>query len=151
MAGLWGGSRLSCRWPPSCWVLMQENNTGTNPTTSAPHSWPNHLQKASPPNTIIWGVSFQPMNLGEGHTCSGYVLSHFSRFWLFATPWVVSSVHARILKWVAISSSRGSSRPRDQTWISCLLHWQVSSLPLSHQVPPCCCRWHSLTLFFMTE
>ena len=34
-----------------------------------------------------------------------------------------SSVHgllqARILEWVAISFSRGSSRPRDQTWVSC--------------------------------
>ena len=41
-----------------------------------------------------------------------------------------SSVHgifqARILEWVAISFSRGSSRPRDRT------HWQVDSLPLSH-------------------
>ena len=46
-----------------------------------------------------------------------------------------ASVHgifqARILEWVAISSSRGSSRPRDQTWVSCdsrnsrriLYHW----------------------------
>ena len=35
-----------------------------------------------------------------------------------------SSVHgilqARILEWVAISSSRGSSRPRAQTWVSVL-------------------------------
>ena len=35
-----------------------------------------------------------------------------------------SSAHgifqARILEWVAISSSRGSSRPRDQTRISCI-------------------------------
>ena len=35
-----------------------------------------------------------------------------------------SSVHghlqARILEWVAISSSRGSSQLRDQTWISCI-------------------------------
>ena len=35
-----------------------------------------------------------------------------------------SSVHgilqARILEWVAISSSRGSSQPRDQTCISCI-------------------------------
>ena len=34
-----------------------------------------------------------------------------------------SSVHgilqARILEWVAIPFSRGSSRPRDQTWVSC--------------------------------
>ena len=46
-----------------------------------------------------------------------------------------SSVHgillARILEWVSMSSSRASSRPRDQTCISCLLHWQVSSLPLA--------------------
>ena len=35
-----------------------------------------------------------------------------------------SSVHgilqARILDWVAISFSRGSSLPRDQTWVSCI-------------------------------
>ena len=35
-----------------------------------------------------------------------------------------SSVHgillARILEWVAIPFSRGSSQPRDQTWISCI-------------------------------
>ena len=40
-----------------------------------------------------------------------------------------SSVHemlqVRILEWVAISSSRGSSPPRDQTCMSSLLHWQV--------------------------
>ena len=44
---------------------------------------------------------------------------------------------ARILEWVAISSSRRSFRPRDQTSISCsLLHWQVGSLPLSHVGSP---------------
>ena len=35
-----------------------------------------------------------------------------------------SSVHgilqARILEWVAISFSRGSSRTRDRTWVSCI-------------------------------
>ena len=30
-------------------------------------------------------------------------------------PWLLQ---ARILEWVAISFSRGSSRPRDQTWVS---------------------------------
>ena len=48
-----------------------------------------------------------------------------------------SSVHGisqtRILEWVAVSSSRGSSQPRDQTWVFCLLHWQAGSLSL---VPP---------------
>ena len=46
-----------------------------------------------------------------------------------------SSVHgmlqARVLEWVAMSFSRGSSQPRDQTCVSCLLHWQAGSLPLT--------------------
>ena len=46
---------------------------------------------------------------------------------VFATPWTVcslpgSSIHgifqARVLEWVSISFSRGSSQPRDQTWVS---------------------------------
>ena len=45
-----------------------------------------------------------------------------------------SSVHgilqARILEWVAVCSSRGSSWPRDQI-LFCLLHWQAGSLPLA--------------------
>ena len=44
-----------------------------------------------------------------------------------------SSVHGilrpGILEGAAISSSRGSSRPRDQTSVPCLLHWQARSLP----------------------
>ena len=47
-----------------------------------------------------------------------------------------SSVHeipqARILELVAMSSSRGSSRPRDQTVsLMRLLHWQAGSLLLA--------------------
>ena len=47
-----------------------------------------------------------------------------------------SSVHgilqARTLEWVAMPSSRGSSRPRDGNCLSyvCLLHWQAGSLPV---------------------
>ena len=48
-----------------------------------------------------------------------------------STPWDPmdcsrpgSSVHgifqARILEWVAISFSRGTSQPRDRTWVSCV-------------------------------
>ena len=46
-----------------------------------------------------------------------------------------SSVHgilqARILKCVALPSSRESSQPRNRTRVSCLLHWQVGPLPLA--------------------
>ena len=48
-----------------------------------------------------------------------------------------SSVHrilqARTLEWVAMVSSRASSQPRNRIHVSCLPHWQASSLPL---VPP---------------
>ena len=44
---------------------------------------------------------------------------------------VYGILQARILERVAMPSSRRSSRPRDQTHISCLLHWQVGSLPLA--------------------
>ena len=38
------------------------------------------------------------------------------------TQWTVAYEisQARILEWVAISFSRGSSQPRDQTWVSCI-------------------------------
>ena len=54
-----------------------------------------------------------------------------------------SSVHgifqARILEWAAISSARGSSHPRDWTYVSCiscfasrqiLYHWAIREAPL---------------------
>ena len=54
-----------------------------------------------------------------------------------------SSVHgipqARILEWVAISSSRASSRPQGSKLpLLHLLHCQVDSLPLHHQLKLCC-------------
>jgi len=51
-----------------------------------------------------------------------------------------SSVHgilqARVLEWVVMLSSRGSFQPRDQTQVSCLLHWQAGSLPLGPSGKP---------------
>ena len=58
------------------------------------------------------------------HVC---VLNHFSHAQLSATPWTIppgSSVYgilqARILDWVASPSSRGSSLPRDCTYLMSL-------------------------------
>ena len=75
---------------------------------------------------------------------------------LFLTAWaaahVDSSVHG-IFQWVAISYSRGSSQPRDQTLLS-LLHWQVEPLshlrsPLSSNIPfpPPSSPWHRHSTF----
>ena len=37
--------------------------------------------------------------------------------------------HARVLEWVAISFSRGSSRPRDRTWVSRIVGRHLPSEP----------------------
>ena len=55
------------------------------------------------------------------------MLSRFSRVQFFVILWTAARqapVHgilrARILEWVAMPFSRGSSRPRDQTHVSCI-------------------------------
>ena len=55
--------------------------------------------------------------------CCAQSLSHVR---LFVTPWTVSHqaplsmgiLQARILEWVAMPSSRGTSQPRDRTQVS---------------------------------
>ena len=72
----------------------------------------------------------------KSDTC-GMLTLVLSRVWLFWNPEDCSppgsSVHgilqARILGWVAISFSRGSSRPRDGTWVSCLAGWFFTTEP----------------------
>ena len=59
----------------------------------------------------------------SGHkVCMEVKVKSLCHVWLFVTPWTVSSIHgifqARVLEWVAISLSRGSSWPRDWTWVS---------------------------------
>ena len=51
-----------------------------------------------------------------------YTWKSLSHVWLFATPWTIQSMEfqARILEWVAFPFSRGSSQPRDWTWVSCI-------------------------------
>ena len=57
--------------------------------------------------------------------CCAKSLSHVR---LFSTPWIVAHqaplsmgiLQARILEWVAMPSSRGSSQPKDRTQVSCI-------------------------------
>ena len=76
--------------------------------------------------------------------CSG--IQSLSHFRLFVAAWTVcslpgSSVHgisqARILEWVVISFSRGSSQPRDGTQVSC-----VSCIV--RQILYCCTTWEAI-------
>ena len=77
---------------------------------------------------LVWRCLLQARGLWMSclslHVC---LLTHFSGVWLFATPWTAVRqaalslwiLQARILEWIAMPSSRGSSWPRDQTHVSC--------------------------------
>ena len=82
---------------------------------------------------LTWRVPWreEPGRLQPVHMC---MLSRFSHVQLFATPWTVAGqaplsmgiLQARILEWVAMPSSRGSSQPRDQTrdfYVSSIGRW----------------------------
>ena len=110
-------------------------------------SWYSRLLKFS----VICNVQFNFFLLFKflvscSHTCHvcACMLSCFICVWLFVTldcSLPGSSVHgifqARILEWVAMSSSRGSSRPRDWTcvsWVSVIAsgfftHWTTWEAP----------------------
>ena len=69
-------------------------------------------------------------------------MNSLSRVPLFATPWTVANqaspsmgfFQTRILEWVAISFSRGSSRPKDRTWV--YPYCRQTLYHLSHQGSP---------------
>ena len=51
----------------------------------------------------------------------------FGNVWLFVIPWTIAhqaplsmEFQARILEWVVIPFSRGSSQPRNRTWVPCI-------------------------------
>ena len=68
-----------------------------------------------------------------------FVLSHFSRVWLFATLWTVahqaplSVGFSRQDYWSGLPCRSPGAVPDPEIKPSCLLHWQAGSLPL---VPP---------------
>ena len=83
--------------------------------------------------------------LGSWEICM--LLSRFRCVQFFATPWTVARqaplsmgiLQARILEWVAIPFSRGSSQPRDGTcvfYVSCIGRQVLH--PLSHMSPVTC-------------
>ena len=79
-----------------------------------------------------------------------YVACVLNHVWLLETPWTaacqtplsIQFFQARILEWVAISS-KGSSQPRDQTWVHCvsctdrqiLYHWATQEAHYMYITP----------------
>ena len=113
-----------------CLIIHTHRYTHTSSNSfyhpSQQHTW-SLIQKNSSTNdggyelTISW---WQSRNFQRNFRCACML----TRVQLFVTPWIVahqrSSVHgisqARIPEWVAMSSSRGSSPPRNRTWVSCI-------------------------------
>ena len=68
-----------------------------------------------------------------------------SHVWLFATPGTVAhqaplSLRFSRQEWVAISSSRGSSWPKDWTWVSCIAG-RFSTIWATREAPALWGQW----------
>ena len=97
-------------------------------------------------NSIIWGYKFwysSNFPVSFFIWTFSYEGKSLSRVQFFATPWTVAhqeSVHgilqARVLEWVAISFSRGSSWPRDRTQVSCIVG-RCFNLWATREAPRC--------------
>ena len=119
-------------------------------TNSLPLALPGKPQVSHPTVLQILSIHHQLMttskrNQGDDNACinvnigGGIRMCMLSCVWLFATPWTgahqpplsMGFPMAKILEWIAISFSRVSAWPRDQTYISCvscigrqiLYHW----------------------------
>ena len=77
-----------------------------------------------------------------------FLIAVLCRVWLFATPWTAAHraplsmgiLQARILKWAAISSSRGSSWPKDWIQVFCIADGWIL-YHLSHEGSPRIPEW----------
>ena len=97
-------------------------------TLNSCHTWQSWISPGqhSPgfASTFVYSITM--------HLC---ILSRFSRVRLFVTlrsppgSSVLGILQTRILEWVAMPSSRGPSRPRNQTCVSLSLTLQVGSWP----------------------
>ena len=120
----------SSSWPQPCdpqgVCTLGSNTSSLLGKCSVSHPHPPQPWLSSPGIILTW--------LLVGTACARPVLSRFSDVQLCVIPMdgspPGSSVHdilqASILEWVAILSSRGSSRPRDRTCtsqVSCISEW----------------------------
>jgi len=97
-----------------------------------------HRTQALTTGASLWSRCPSPLGWLALLTC---VCQSFSGVWFFVSPWPVAHQaplsmefsQTRIVEWVAISYSRGSSQPRDVTWVSCIAGRLYG---LSHQGSP---------------
>ena len=82
---------------------------------------------------------------GQAHGPTRAMLTHLSHVRLFVTLWIVacqaplSTGFSRQEYWSRLPcppGTRKSSQLKDETQVSCLLHWQVGSLPIASPWTP---------------
>ena len=82
-----------------------------------------------PSNSLVWKEKMKYYSFNAvwwKYICISKCCAVLSHVWLFATPWTITRqappsmgiLWARILEWFAMPSSRGSSKPRNQTQVS---------------------------------
>ena len=111
-----------------------------------------------PPGHLL--VQYLTSGQNNSNSCQSGLLFSLSCVRLFCDPMDCSLpgssapgiLQARILEWVARSSFRASSRPRESNpCLSCLLHWQASSLPLGPSGKPLKVDYLSLVLPWLPQ
>ena len=117
------------------WVAMPSSrdlpNAGIEPCLLCLPHWQAGSLSPVPPGKPLWAclcvhakLLQSCLTLGNPTDCSPQG-SSFHGVLQASTP-----------EWVAMPSSGGSSQPRDQTRVSCLLHWQEFSLPVAPPMRP---------------
>ena len=131
---------ITAEWMNKLWYILiietiQQWNKWTIASLKNMAKFPRQNKELKTSNTSICCV------------CVCVCVCALSCVWLFVNPmdYILpgSSVHgifqARILEWVATSSSRGSSLIHElNPCLLCLLFWKVNSLPLCHTGSPMC-------------
>ena len=98
-----------------CHILLQE--------VPQPRDWTHVSCISCISRQVLYQLSYQ---LGPNRLITSMCVSQ-SHVWLFVTPWIKpfmfplpGILQARILEWIVIPFSRGSSQPREWTPVSCI-------------------------------
>ena len=112
-------------------LLFRHRGTEGKRTDEMEFNWPPLAQQPHGTHTLMRVYPQPHLQIKNGKQfflqetlCCG--LSRFSCVQLFETPWTVACqtplsmeiLQARIVEWIAMPSSRGSSQPRDGTLVS---------------------------------
>ena len=100
------------------------------------------------PTFMLWAHIFiSPLYMLYSYLPIYCMFSHWVLSNPFVTPWTAAChgiFQTRMLEWVDILSSRGSSQPRDQTHVSCIDRWIII---LCHLGSPCILYIYSIFCF----